>query len=146
MITDEITFRITLLKPPAGVDFGLQKGAGSRYETVQRQRSEGKDLGFEFNARLKTNDNALPAFSGAFVQGPPSGKFVYIDIGTYAGQKDSGWSRRLKIPLTGLTAETLQKLKEPTVILEAKVNGTGKDGGPTCGTIKPFQGWHVVKR
>ena len=25
--------------------------------------------------------------------------------------------------------------------LEARVVGTGKDGGPSCGTVKPFEGW-----
>jgi hypothetical protein len=31
----ELTFRIVLEDPPAGVDFGLQIGRGAEYETVQ---------------------------------------------------------------------------------------------------------------
>lgn len=34
----ELTLRIVLEKPLAGVDFGLQKGRGSEYETIQKQR------------------------------------------------------------------------------------------------------------
>jgi hypothetical protein len=49
----ELTFRIVLEKPPAGVDFGLQKGAGRDYETIQKQRSTGKDLNFDVNVRIK---------------------------------------------------------------------------------------------
>jgi hypothetical protein len=144
---DEIALRIQLLKPTPGADFGLQKGSGSNYETVQTQRSTGDDLTFELTARVKQNKNSEPNFLGEFVQGPPAVRFIYIDIGTCAGQKNTGWSRRLKIPLSGITAETLQEItSDRSLILETKVQGTGKDGGPSCGTIKPFDGWYVVKR
>ena len=144
---NELTLRIKLLKPPAGVDFGLQKGAGRDYETVQRQRSGGEDLKFEFSVRIKTIDNSMANVLGPFVQGPPSARFVYLDIGICAGQKDTHWSRRLKIPLAGISPETLNKLSaDSTLILEASVPGTGKDGGPSCATIKPFDGWQLVKK
>ena len=38
----ELTLRIVLENPPTGVDFGLQKGRGSDYETIQSQRSKGE--------------------------------------------------------------------------------------------------------
>jgi hypothetical protein len=47
----ELTLRIILEKPPAGVDFALQKGKGSNYEAIQKQRSGTHDLLFEFTAR-----------------------------------------------------------------------------------------------
>jgi hypothetical protein len=124
--------RIVLERPPEGVDFGLQKGRGSAYETVQKQRSEGKDLVFEFAVG--------PAFVGPFVQGPPSGRFVYIDIGTYAGQTDSCWSRRLKVPLSGITVDMIGSQR----VLEVRVPGTGKDGGPNCATVKLLDGWRAT--
>ena len=49
----ELRLRIILEKPPADVDFGLQKGRGSAYETVQTQRSKSSDLHFEFNVGIK---------------------------------------------------------------------------------------------
>ncbi|MGH9627202.1 MAG: DUF5990 family protein, partial [Bryobacteraceae bacterium] len=82
----ELNLRIILEKPSAGVDFGLQKGRGSVYETIQTQRSNGEDLRFEFTARIKADRNdAMPVFLGPFVQGPPGQRFVYIDIGACAG-------------------------------------------------------------
>jgi hypothetical protein len=30
-------------------------------------------------------------------------------------------------------------------ILEARVPGTGKDNGPNCATVKPFEGWRVKR-
>jgi hypothetical protein len=29
-------------------------------------------------------------------------------------------------------------------LLETRVPGTGKDGSPSCATVKPFPGWNVV--
>ncbi len=139
----ELTLCIVLEQPPKGVDFALQKGRGSAYETVQTQRSEGRDLQFEFSAGVKApTSDAMPALTGLFVQGPAGQRFVYIDIGTYAGQSDSCWSRRLKIPLTGITMDMIAAAG----ILEARVPGTGKDGGPGCAAVKPFDGWKVKSR
>jgi hypothetical protein len=141
----EWTLRIVLEKPPAGVDFGLQKGSGSNYETIQKQRSEANDLYFEFKVRVKAGKDSMPIFLGSFVQGPTGQRFVYIDIGAAAGQTGTNWSRRLKIPLTGITWDMIkQLLADSQMILEARVPGTGRDGGPNCATVKPFNGWKLV--
>jgi hypothetical protein len=144
----ELTLRIILEKPPADVDFGLQKGRGSDYETIQKQRSKAKDLYFEFPVKVKDNrEDAMPGLLGPFVQGPPGARFVYIDIGTYAGQTDTIWSRRLKIPLSGITWNMIDRLLvDSESVLETRVPGTGKDGGPTCATVKPFVGWKLVRQ
>jgi hypothetical protein len=84
----------------------------------------------------------MAALGGPFVQGPPKQRFVYINIGTYAGQDGSPWSRRLKVPLIGIT----RKMITAGGILEARVIGTGPDGGPTCATVKDFDGWIRVIR
>lgn len=141
----ELKLRIVLERPPAGVDFGLQKGRGSDYETIQKQRSKTKDLYFEFTVRVRdTRKDSTPAFVGPLVQGPPDGRFVYIDIGTCAGQTDSCWSRRLKIPLSSITWDMIDQLFEDSrLFLEAAIPGAAKDGGPNCGTVKPFDGWKL---
>ncbi len=141
-----ITCRIILVKPPAGVMFGLQKGSGNNYEVVQKQVSGVDNLVFSFDVTIKGNrqKNPLPGFSAPFVQGPAAGKFVYIDIGKYAGQLNSEWARRLKVPLTGITWDDIE-LAVRNGILQTSVPGTGKDGGPNCATVKPFDGWEVSK-
>ena len=146
-MNQEITLKIVLENPPGGVDFGLQKGSGSKYETIQIQRSSDKNLQFEFPITVILDKEGLPNFVGVFVQGPPSQRFIYIDIGTYAGQKETVWSRRLKIPLTGINLNTIKELAtNSNKILEAKVPGTGKDNGPNCATVKLFTGWHISNR
>jgi len=124
----EVTLRIVLQQPPPGVDFGLQKGRGRIYETVQKERSKGEDLAFNFAVTVKTGKDGSPDFVGPFVQGPSGERFVYIDIGTCAGQTNTHWSRRLKIPLSGITREMVNA----KVLLLARVPGTGTDGGPSC--------------
>ncbi|MEO6719617.1 MAG: DUF5990 family protein [Ferruginibacter sp.] len=144
-MNQELPIRIILESPPVGVDFGIQKGNGSKYETVQKQRSNKKDLCFEFKVSVKESQPSLPYLAGPYVQGPSNERFIYIDIGTYAGQMDSVWSRRLKIPLRDISSETIKLLlADSSFILETKVPGTGKDGGPNCATVKPFSGWHLI--
>ena len=142
-MTHELTLRIVVEEPPSGVDFALQKGKGSAYEPVQKQRSKGNDLIFEFQPVIRSGVSSDGmSLAGPFVQGPPRQRFVYLDIGTYAGQSDSHWSRRLKIPLEGITAEITAK----GGVFEARVPGTARDGGPNCATVKDFKGWRPVKR
>jgi len=142
-MTNKVTLRIILQGPTPGVVYGLQKGKGSNYETVLKQTSDSTDLIFQFNVEAKYGDNGKIILLGPFAQGTPQDRFVYIDIGTYAGQKGSPWSRRLKIPLSGINAELVNTLSENT-ILWCKIPGTGKDGGPNCATVKPFSGWKVT--
>jgi hypothetical protein len=62
----------------AGVDFALQKG------------SPGKDLIFEFQPSIRAGvSDSMAAMGGPILQGPPRRRFIYVDIGTYAGQADS---------------------------------------------------------
>jgi Family of unknown function (DUF5990) len=143
---NQLTLRIVLEKPPRDVDFGLQKGRGSGYETIQKQRFEGRDLTFEFTVRVKPGGkDSMPNFLGPFVQGPSGERFIYIDIGTYAGQTQTPWSRRLKVPLRGITWDMIERMvSDANSLLEIRLPGTEKDGSPTCATVKPFPGWNFV--
>src|SRR3954452_18312308 len=95
-----VKLRIVLIAPPAGVDFGVQKGKGSDYKTILKQRSKDSDLTFDFTARIKDKrGDGLPNFLGPLTQGPTTERFIYIDIGKAAGQSDSCWERRIKVPL-----------------------------------------------
>jgi hypothetical protein len=142
-----VTSRIILERPPAGIDFGLQEGHGSAFAVVQKQRSKDGDLEFEFPVTAQTSKKSgkdqMPNFLGSFVQGE---RFVYINIGTYAGQTDTCWSRRLKIPLSGITWDKLRTGK----VLVTHIPGTGKDGSPSCAyawrkSVGPSWGWQIER-
>jgi hypothetical protein len=144
----EVPIRIVLVAPPTGVDFGVQQGRGNDYTTILTQQSKGSDLEFEFTLTVKDYvGDEPPNFLGPLSQGPAASRFVYIDIGKSAGQADSCWQRRIKVPLGGITWELIQKVTaHPKLILEARLPGTGKDGGPSCATVQPIEGWKCRKR
>ena len=75
-MNQEFTLKIVLENPPGGVDFGLQKGSGNKYETIQIQRSSDKNVQFEFKITVKLNSDGRPNFLGVFVQGPPGQRFI----------------------------------------------------------------------
>jgi len=139
----EVILRLTLEKPTAGVEFALQKGRGRPFTTEQKQRSSGRDLKFEFPVTVKTGKNGAPDFAGPYVQGPTGERFFYINIGTYAGQTNTPWSRRLKVPLYLIGWDAIESGR----ILAARIPGTGKDGGPSCAyewrkRVDPSWKWH----
>jgi hypothetical protein len=142
-----VSLRIILVDPPPGVDFGIQEGKGNDYRTLAVQRSKVGKLTLECTIKVKGNrSDGPPNFVGPISQGPPNGRFIYVDIGKSAGQIDSCWQRRIKIPLEGITWEMIESvLDTPKRWLQATIPGTGKDGGPTCATVKPTDGWKVVK-
>src|SRR5262249_24790655 len=133
-----VKLRIVVESPLPGVQYALQKGSGGAYETEQVRISEGNDLTFEFTPAIRDGvPDARRSLGGPYVQGPPGQRLVYIDIGTSAGQSASCWSRKLKVPLEGITA----KMICGGGVLEARVPGIGRDGGPSCATVRDFDGW-----
>ena len=73
----------------------------------------------------------------------PARRFVYIAIGTSAGQHASEWSRRAKIDIHDIPADLLTQAREGR-LLEVVLPGRAKDGGPACATVRPLQAWRVV--
>lgn len=144
----ELHLTIVLESPPAGVDFGLQEGKGNDYRTIQKQRSKGGDLRFECVVTVKDNrDDGLPNFLGPLTQGPPTGRFIYIDIGKLAAQSNTVWERRIKVPLADITWKLIEQVAaDGKLSLEARLPGTAKDGGPSCATLRPIGGWKVSRR
>jgi uncharacterized protein DUF5990 len=138
-----LSLRITLIKPPPGVPLRLQQG---KSDLVPPSSDAEGNVSFDFTVNI-ANDrtDGLPKFRGPFVQGPPAGKFIYINSGTYAGQGDSCWSRRAKVPLKGITWELIEEaLSKSGAVLEARITGTAGDGGPVCATVRLLEdGWKV---
>jgi len=142
----EIPLRIVLIGPPAGVRFGIQQGQGSEGRVGAPKAPTGDDLSLTLTVQVKGDDEeGAPRFSGSAVQGPAAGKFVYVNSGTYAGDAGSCWSRRAKVPLSGIGwPEIRQVLGQPGSFLEAKIPGTSKDGGPVCASVKLLaSGWRL---
>jgi hypothetical protein len=136
----EINLTIVLQNSVDGTVYGLQRGKGSNYETVQAQHGNGQDLTFEFIVLAKQTIGSVFSLSGPFCQGAPGNRFVYINIGSYAGQAGALWSGRMKVPLPEATLHNGQATIDQHRWF-CTVPGRTKDGKPMFATVKPFGGW-----
>jgi hypothetical protein len=138
----ELPFRITVIAPPPGVTFCLQRGKGV---LVPPTHAAKEYLSFDFTLRVGTGKDGRPNFLGPFAQGPPASRFVYVNSGTLAGQADSCWTRRAKVPLTGIGWRLIERALAGTdTILETHIEGKAKDGGPACATVRLLDdGWRI---
>ena len=141
----EVPLRITLERPPAGVEFRLQTG---RSNLVAPSRATATEIQFEFTLRLGATPARRPNLLGDAAQGPPAKRFVYINSARQAGQESTCWDRRAKVPLQGITSGLLRALfAAKEAVLEARIEGTARDGGPACATV-PLLGdsWRLVSK
>lgn len=136
-----VQVRVTVVKPPSGVSFSLQEGAAG---SVPASAHDGDRLSFDFPLKVADLGVTPVRFTGAFAQGPASARFVYICSGARAGQLGSRWSRRAKVPLSGLTAEIVASAMEKGMTLEGEIQGTAKDGGPACASVTLLRGWNLM--
>ena len=137
-----LRLRITLLVPPAGVDFALQEKGGALHSLT---RSTGRDIVFDFEVEVSRDTSGRPRFLGPLTHGSPAERFVYFNSGTLAGQADSCWTRRGKVQLMTMTWPLIETaLRSPSARLEARVPGTAGDGGPACASVKPPADWALV--
>jgi hypothetical protein len=134
----EVPLRILVLDPPAGVTFAVQRG---RDELVEPIGLAAKTITLELTVLASGERKEAPRLTGPFAQGPPSARFVYVNSGTLAGQADSCWTRRAKVPLAGITWEAIDQILGRSGVLEASIGGTGRDGGPACASVPLASAW-----
>ncbi|MDH4282742.1 MAG: DUF5990 family protein [Myxococcales bacterium] len=139
----ELPLRIVVRQPPLGVTFAIQFGKDQLLPPIHVTTDA---LIFDITARLGHDASPAPRLLGPVVQGPPTGRFLYVNSGRRAGQATSCWDRRAKVPLGDLTWARIRALQAaPGSRLEATIEGTGRDGGPSCGTVPlAGEGWRLV--
>jgi hypothetical protein len=140
----EVGLRVVVVRPPHDVWFAVQRGKAELVEPALRTDDE---TSFELTVRVGDGrPDGLPNFLGPFTHGPPAGRFVYVTSGTLAGQRDSCWTRRAKVHLSGITWEMIEAvLAGAAEVLEARFLGAARDGGPACATVPLLDGgWRVA--
>jgi uncharacterized protein DUF5990 len=135
-----INLRIIIEQPVIGVLHSLQAKDESPLDPKRSRK--GEPLAFDFQVRVGPG----PKFFGDQVRREgPLRRFVYIRIGQYAGDPSSPWSRRMKINIHDIGNDLLDRAANSGGVIETTVNGTDKDGTPTCATVRPT-GRRIVKR
>jgi hypothetical protein len=138
-MSDDVRLRVIVRKPPVGVAFAMQSGSDA---LIAPNSTTSAKLTFETTVKLRAAADGRLRLSGPVVQGSGDKRFVYINSGKRAGQKDTFWDRRAKVFLTGIGAKQLRAAKD--AVLEAEIDGVAKDGGPCCATVPLLGGWRVV--
>ncbi|HEV2702524.1 MAG TPA: DUF5990 family protein [Steroidobacteraceae bacterium] len=140
----EIALRVTVLGIPAGVAFAMQRG---KFELLPPSHATADTLAFEFKVRIaERKDGGAPNVLGPYAHGKPDDRFLYLNSGTSVGQLGSPWTRRAKIKTGGISWKLVAALRtRPGAVLEARIGGRAKDGGPCCATVPLLEGgWNVA--
>jgi hypothetical protein len=133
----EIRLRIVVEQPVPGVLHSLQSGDDQPLDP--KSSPSGEPLAFDFPVRIAPG----PRFFGDQVRREgPTRRFVYIRIGAMAGDRASPWSRRMKIDIHDIPPPLLDQALQGAP-LEARINGTAKDGSPACATVRPIKWGHA---
>ena len=138
----QIPIRIVVEKPLSGVAMRVQRG---KDELLDPASTSADAIAFEFELTVDLSAEQ-PNFLGKYAQGPKDARFVYVNSGTYAGQHPTPWGRRAKLSLMTITKEQISKvLDDQRSCFETIMPGVGRDGGPTCASVKGIE-WKVAKR
>lgn len=149
-----VRLRIICQSPPSpgphGAVFGLQDNSTTAEWVVHPGRVVAtRDLCFECDCRVRPHaTTGSPNFLGPFVHGDASRRFLYLSWrpqGWRPGQPEpAGWLRRIKVHLSSITWEQIEKSAADGGVLEAILPGTGRDGGPSCASVPLVGGgWSV---
>lgn len=133
-MTEQLTLRLTVQNPVAGLHYSLQD---ARNGPVDVRLSNGTPLSFDVPITLKPERT----LAGPFVRREgKQRRFVYIAISGQVPEFDLVISRRAKIDVHDIPAELLRS----GTIIEAILPGRGKDGTPSCATVRPLSPWRVI--
>ena len=138
---NEVKMRIVVSDPPAAVAMMVQDG---KDKLLAAAKASATQLVFEFSVNVDLSSGS-PNFLGKFAQGPKDARFVYVNSGTYAGEHHSCWGRRAKLSLMSITREQVEQAIKENSVIETSFPGVGRDGGPTCASVKGLE-WRVAKK
>jgi hypothetical protein len=141
-MADFVKLRVVIEGPVPGVALALQRG---RDALVPPVRSSPEEVVFEVSAEVRAKPDGTKVLYGLDVHGPPAARFLYVTVGVRAGQFGSPWDRRAKVPLTGISDDLFDLARGRTdVVLEARITGRARDGGPACASVPILgSGWQV---
>lgn len=90
-----------------------------------------------------TSDGGVD-LKGPYIQGPPNGRFIYLNWGTVDAPGTFAMFRRAKLRLDAVSAEVLRSAAEQGTLV-ARVVLTDPKGNPTCASVAPpFIEWSAA--
>jgi hypothetical protein len=135
----EVAFRVMVDDPLQDVTMQVQRGKDELLAPIE---AGAERLVFEFAITIDLSGDQ-PNFLGKYAQGPKDARFVYVNSGSYAGMTQTAWNRRAKLSLMSITPKQVDEAVAKGLIFETSFPGVGKDGGPTCASVKGLE-WKLV--
>jgi hypothetical protein len=139
----ELPLRIVVDDPVPDVALAVQNGRSGAATLIPPVRKAANAVVFDVAIAASRADDGGVRLLGAIVQGPPAARFLYICVGQAAGQAGSPWTRRIKVPLGGITSAMVERLKSGQR-LTAHIHGRDKKGDPACASVKLTEAWKAA--
>ena len=138
----ELPIRIVVEEPVPGLAMALQRGKAAKATLAPPSSWSSDAIVFDLEVTVDGRlPDGRPRLLGPCVQGPPEARFVYLSVGRYAGQADSEWAGRVKVPLGGLGWTEIEALA-PGARLVARIAGRSPKGGPALASVRLLPpGW-----
>jgi hypothetical protein len=138
----DLPLRIVVEEPVRGLALALQRGQAGKATLLAPASNSSAAVRFDLEVTVDGSlPDGRPRLLGPFVQGPPDARFVYLAVGKRAGQVESPWDGRVKVPLGGLAWEHIEALP-PNGRLVARIAGQSPKGGPALASVRLLPpGW-----
>ena len=136
----EVRARIVIERPVSGVLHSLQEGDAKPLDP--KRSTGGEALAFDFPLRIERTADGAKFFGPQVRREGKVRRFVYVRVGTSAGDLASPWTRRMKIDIHDIDPALVDAAIAGGVLV-GMINGTEKDGSPACATVRPVR-WRVA--
>lgn len=142
----ELPVRLVVEDPLPGLAIALQRGQADKAVLAPPASRSADSVVFDIELTVDGRlADGRPRLLGPCVQGPPQARFVYLSVGRYAGQADSEWGGRVKVPLDGLGWREIEALA-PGGRVVARIAGRSPKGGPALASVRLLPpGWAVAQ-
>lgn len=130
-----LILRLTIVDPIPGLRYSLQDAKG---EPVSPKTASSAHLSFDAPVRYDSGRwlGELVRREGA------QRRFIYIALGRLAGDQESEIAGRAKVDIHDIPPDLVETAGRG--VIEVKLPGVGKRGGPALATLQALEPWRIV--
>ena len=126
------------------IHVGVQR-RGKPAELLGVVRGDSPRATWTLDATVTAAPGGAADLRGPYIQGPPGGRFIYLNWGTADAPGTFTMFRRAKLRLDAVSPEVLRSAQEQGCLV-ARVILTDPKGNPTCASVgPPFIEWSAAR-
>jgi hypothetical protein len=118
-----------------GIQVGVQR-RNKPGELLSVTAGDAPAATWTLDAVVSPSPDGAPDLKGPHIQGPPGGRFIYLNWGTVDGSGEFTMFRRAKLWLNAVPPEVLSSAVELGALV-GRVGLTDGKGNPICASIRP---------